>query len=400
MEKSLTRYDERIILSLLIGLAISFLVSIFLLQIFVALLILAWLFEKNKNKRKAFDEFNIIFLFFVILRILTIFLSEHFDVSSVSFYKNGLFFLSLFPLSFYFKVLRDEKVFLITKVYIYNTLIITLVSIIAFNFGFRGRATSVFLGNTTYTPQILCALAMLIGYSFSREKKFDWIYWCAGIVILLTGLVVSLGRTDIVIGIFIIFVGIIFKKFSIKSLTLFITILTIFIAVSFQNNKIVVEERLKAPTSFSERDIIWKGAYDLALEHPLWGFGPRTFRTVFPYFDQLKDKGVGGWHNDYITIYMESGIITLFIMLLLVWRIIFSGIKRYRNYDRTKLKHLNLLWGTLVGLLAFFLTGMTAGSINAPIVSILFIYILAIFSSLIYPIQISNRNIKTSEDSV
>ncbi|GMR25061.1 MAG: hypothetical protein BMS9Abin39_0337 [Ignavibacteria bacterium] len=396
MEKSLTRYDERIILSLLIGLTISFLVSLFLLQIFAALLILAWLFEKNENKRKAFDEFNFIFLSFVILRILTIFLSEHFDVSSETFYKNGLFFLSLFPLSFYFKVLKDEKVFLITKVYIYNTLIITLVSIIAFNLGFRERATSVFLGNTTYTPQILFGLSMLIGYSFSRVKKFDWIYWCAGIAILLTGLVVSLGRTDIVIGILIIFVGIIFKKFSIKSLALFTTIVTIFMVVSFQSNKIVVEERIKTPVTFSERDIIWKGAYDLALEHPLWGFGPRTFRTVFPYFDQLTDKGVGGWHNDYITIYMESGLITLFIMLLLIWRIIFSGIKKHRNYDRTKPKHLNLLWGTLVGLLALLLTGMTAGFINAPIISLLFIYVLAIFSSLIYPIQTANSDIKNS----
>lgn len=400
MEKSLTRYDERIILSLLIGLTISFLVSLFLLQIFAALLILAWLFEKNENKRKALDEFNIIFLLFVILRILTIFLSEHFDVSSETFYKNGLFFLSLFPLSYYFKVLKNEKVFLITKVYIYNTLIITIVSIIAFNFGFRDRATSVFLGNTTYTPQILCGLAMIIGHSFSREKKFDWIYWCTGVVILLTGLVVSLGRTDIVIGILIIFIGIIFKKFTIKSLILFITIVTIFIAISFQSNKIEVEKRIKSPVSFSERDIIWKGAYDLAFEHPIWGFGPRTFRTVFPYFDQLTDKGVGGWHNDYITIYMESGIITLLLMLLLVWRMIFSGIKKYRKYDRTKPQHLNLLWGTLVGLLALYLTGMTAGFINAPNVSLLFIYILAIFSSLIYPIQISNSNIKTNADSV
>lgn len=400
MEKSLTRYDERIILSLLIGLSISFLVSLFLLQIFAGLLILAWLFEKSENKRKAFDEFNLIFLLFVILRILTIFLSEHFEVSSETFSKNGLFFLSLFPLSYYFKVLKDEKVFLISKVFIYNTLIITLVSIIAFNFGFRERATSVFLGNTTYTPQILCGLAMLIGYSFLREKKFNWIYWCSGIVILLTGLVVSLGRTDIVIGILIIFVGILFKKFSVKSFALFITIVTIFITISFQNNKGILETRIQAPASFSERDIIWKGAYDLALEHPLWGYGPRTFRTVFPYFDQLTDKGVGGWHNDYITIYMESGIITLCIMLLLIWRIIFSGIKKYRHYDRTKSKHFNLLWGTLVGLLALCLTGMTAGFINAPIVSLLFIYILAIFSSLIYPIQISNSNIKTNEESV
>ena len=41
-------------------------------------------------------------------------------------------------------------------------------------------------------------------------------------------------------------------------------------------------------------------------QHPILGFGTRTFNETFLLHDQLVDRGVGGWHNEYLQVYLES----------------------------------------------------------------------------------------------
>ena len=70
------------------------------------------------------------------------------------------------------------------------------------------------------------------------------------------------------------------------------------------------------------RDTIWRGALMLIGEHPFVGFGPRTFLSVFPLFDQMTVRGVSSWHNDYLQVYMESGLLGLLPLMWLVWTVI------------------------------------------------------------------------------
>ncbi len=80
------------------------------------------------------------------------------------------------------------------------------------------------------------------------------------------------------------------------------------------------------------RDVLWRGASMLLSSHPIVGFGPRTFTEIFPLPDLLPIRGVGSWHNDYLQVYMESGLLALVPLLWLIaatyrqgWRLLHSA---------------------------------------------------------------------------
>ena len=93
----------------------------------------------------------------------------------------------------------------------------------------------------------------------------------------------------------------------------------------------IIKEQVEKITYLADRDIIWLGAKEISLQHPLIGFGPRTFHQVFPFKERFSDKGIGGWHNDFLQIYFESGIIGLISFLVLLWVIIKSSFNQLRN---------------------------------------------------------------------
>ncbi|RKY94274.1 MAG: hypothetical protein DRQ13_08450, partial [Ignavibacteriae bacterium] len=98
-----TRFDIRFPFYLTIAAISSFLLSLFLLQLFAGLLVLAWLFESNKNKFKAIDTISYIFIVFVLIRILSSLFSDYPDSSNQIYYKDLLFFLSFFAFGYYLK---------------------------------------------------------------------------------------------------------------------------------------------------------------------------------------------------------------------------------------------------------------------------------------------------------
>jgi O-antigen ligase len=56
---------------------------------------------------------------------------------------------------------------------------------------------------------------------------------------------------------------------------------------------------------------LWKIAYEHILDHPILGNGLGSFKSIVTAqeISGLPDKGVGDWHNQYIQLYMESGLV-------------------------------------------------------------------------------------------
>ena len=61
-------------------------------------------------------------------------------------------------------------------------------------------------------------------------------------------------------------------------------------------------------------------------------FPSRIFSLIFPLKAELTDPGIGSWHNDYLQVYMESGLVGLAAMLWFIFVIVWSAVKAYRRH--------------------------------------------------------------------
>ncbi|MBI5645966.1 MAG: O-antigen ligase family protein [Ignavibacteriae bacterium] len=144
-------------------------------------------------------------------------------------------------------------------------------------------------------------------------------------------------------------------------------------------------ERSMAPGAMSGREVLWSTAWDMAGDRPLTGYGPRSFRSIFPRFDDLADKGVGSWHNDAIQAYMDSGAMALAAMLAL-YAAAFVGF--VRAWRRTRDGHTrDVLLGSAAAIAAYLL----AGGIFDVLLSLLFFTVLAIAAAAAPPLDADAR---------
>ncbi|MGQ9643953.1 MAG: hypothetical protein ACUVT3_08860, partial [Ignavibacterium sp.] len=130
-----SRYSERIIFTLLSLLAISYVLSLFVMQLAAALLFILWLTEKNEEKKKAFDIITSFILIFGLVRLITIFLSEYPQSSYESLYKEALFYTSAVAIPFYLKTLQKKKVLVLMFVFILGASIISIIGSTRFFIG-------------------------------------------------------------------------------------------------------------------------------------------------------------------------------------------------------------------------------------------------------------------------
>jgi O-antigen ligase len=376
-----SRFNEKIPLYLIFGLILSFATSLFLMQLFIGALSILWICEKWENKRKAFDKIGIIVLVFGGVRILSILFSEYFAVSVESFYKEALFYFAYFSLNYYLKIFDEKKIILISVFFIIAAAVISLTGIIQFNLGLVKRAESFSSGYGIFSTFLLAGLGF--GLMFSAEGRGNILkYKVLANSVILAGIVTSLGRTNIVIAGLLLISALLLKKIKIYTAAAIIFLAVIFLLISFSNNDAEAKMRADNPVQLSDRNILYKGAMELLLDHPFLGFGPRTFKKIFPLQDQLVDRNVGGWHNDYLQIYIESGLLGLISFFVLLYLIIYYMVVMLKKENKKEIS--SVLWGILFSICGFILTTLTGGFITSVVLSIVFVFIVSILSSIVY----------------
>jgi len=385
-----TRFNYKIPFYLLIASVCSLMLSLFLLQLFLGLLSIFWLIESFENKRKAIDIFFTLILIFGVVRILSIIFSQYPADSIRSFYKDALFYFGFFSFSYYLKVLEKNKIKQIAYIFIISSAVIALIGLVLFNLKLVERAQSFSSGYATFSSYLLAALGLFIALPFNDKNKYNWLWWTLGISLVLSGIITSMGRTNIAIAILLFVIGLSFKKIKLKAAVLIIIFTAVLSLVSFQNNKIEVTQRVEHPTVLSDRNILLKGAFDLALDHPVLGFGPRTFHKIFPYVNELSDKGIGSWHNDFIQVYFESGILGLIAFLSIIFAFIFYCIKYLRNKVNNNGFN-EIVFGIFLGFIGLVLSALTAGFIDSPVLSIVFAFLISLLSVVLFHSDFSRR---------
>ncbi len=383
-----TRYDTRFPFYLTIATISSFLLSLFLLQLFAGLLVLAWLFEANKNKFKAIDTISYIFIVFVLIRILSALFSDYPDSSNQIYYKDLLFFLSFFAFGYYLKVFDESKLRTIYYAFIIAAIIVACVGLTKFLTGNAERAESFTSGYATFSSYLVSLSGFaLIFFRLIKTKQQKFLL-ATGIVLILSGIVTSLGRTNIVIAILILIVGIVAIKIKIRY-AIVLLLLTIGISwFSFQLNVKEINKRIETPAQLSDRDVLFGTAKELFMkfEKPIIGYGPRTFHDVFTNRKQISDKGVGSWHNDFIQVYFESGFLGLAAFLVIIFLPLIKALKCLKDC-RLSEERKYILIGAVLGLVGLVLSALTAGFVNSPVLSVLFVFFITTISVIVYPVK-------------
>jgi O-antigen ligase len=383
-----SRFDIRLPFYLTIATISSLLLSLFLLQLFAGLLVLAWLFESNKNKLKAIDTISYIFIVFVLLRILSAIFSDYPDSSNQIYYKDLLFFLSFFAFGYYLKAFDESKLRTIYNAVVIAAILVACIGLTRFLTGNVERAQSFTSGYSTFSSYLVSLIGFaLILFRLVKVKK-QRLLLAAGVVLMLSGIVTSLGRTNIVIAILIFIIGIIAIKIKVKyavALLLFAIGISWF---SFQLNVKEINQRIETPVQLSDRDILLGTAKELFMkfERPVIGYGPRTFHDIFTNREQLSDKGVGSWHNDFIQVYFESGFLGLAAFFVIIFFPLIKALECLKGCQLSEDRKYILI-GAVLGLVGLVLSALTAGFVNSPVLSILFAFFITTISVIVYPVN-------------
>ncbi|MFN3873232.1 MAG: O-antigen ligase family protein [Ignavibacterium sp.] len=384
-----SRFSEKIIFTILSLLAVSFVLSLFVLQLAAALLFILWLFEKKDEKKKAFDSIISFVLIFGLVRLITIFLSEFPQSSFESLYKEALFYTTAVALPFYFKTLDKKKVLELMMIFILGAAVISVIGSTRFFIGEVERAQSFSSSYTVFSGYLLTAFVSALFYP-KKDKSFNQqLFWAVVYSIIFLGLLTSLGRANIAIALFAFLVAIILKQIPVRQIIMLVIIALIGFGVYSVRPSKVIGERVENITQLSDRDIIWQGAKEILSEHPFFGFGPRTFQQAFPLKEKFADKGIGGWHNDFLQIYFESGIVGLISFLILLYIIIKTSINQIRN-KKTDAELKSISASVLASVIALILSSIVAGFITSVVLSIVFIFLISSLSRIDYELKQSD----------
>lgn len=376
-----SRFNSHISYILIIAVVITFLLSLALLQVFAGALCLLWLLEKWNEKKKAFDVFSKIFLIFLIVRLAALIFSEFIGVSVQILYKEVLFYLCFFSLSFYLKTFDYEKIKNILYYFSFASVVMALIGIVRFNLSIVERAESFSSGYSTFSSYLLAGLGCMLAFAENTKKikYFQWLRIVAAAIILV-GIVTSLGRANAVIAAAMLIISLFLKRMKLLHV-IYIILITIPLSyLSFQNNSIQVNQRIEAPTQLSDRDIIYKGAGEIIFNHPLLGYGPKTFSEIFPHREDFADKGIGSWHNDLLEVYFESGSLGLAAYMLLIFSVFFYQIK-FLIREKEKVEARSIIYGVLFATAGLFLSALVAGFINSPVLSLVFALLVGVQSA-------------------
>ena len=341
----------------------------------MGLLCIFWLFESWDAKKKP-NTFEIMFLLFLFVRILSILFAQFPAVSYITLAKEALFYLGFFAMSYYLKVFTAKQRKQLLLVLITSGVIVSIVGITKFMLNDVARAESFTSGYMTFSNYLLAIFCFTISLDFREIDKKSKIFWVITVSLLLTGIVTSLGRTGVALAIFfIVVIAVMHFKTKILYLITAVILAALLSGVAIKCNHQEIQSRVQNVTKYSDRDIIYKGAKAVMAQHPWLGFGPMSFHEVFPFRNELVDKGVGSWHNDYVQMYMESGIFALMMYLVLLGSLVIKEFGNYRKI-RTRLTYESgVSLGLLFALLSLYLTALTSGFIFSPVLSLLFAFL-------------------------
>lgn len=296
-------------------------------SIILILFIIRIIIDRHTLAKHNYLEIPI--LIFILFKVISVFTSISFENSLPVLYKEIPFYFLIFAFIYTFKNNFNHNLLVITRIILFSSLLASLIGISGFISGLEPRATSIVSGYTTLGIFLTVSLAYLLFISDDKRIFKKPFYWYVSMIIIITGILFTLNRTHWIGIVLLILIYSIYKKQYILPVSLIlIFILLLFVYPDF---RVRISQLLFLFDNMSGRNSLWKGAVQLIYDRPLFGFGPNTFKLIFPFQSEMGDKLVSSWHNDYIQLYLDSGIFALasfFWIIILTYK---KGIQTFRK---------------------------------------------------------------------
>lgn len=362
---------------LLLLFAFSMMLSTAVVQTTAVLLFVLWIVQRTKTRsvRVRSTVLDLPVLAFVAARIVSIVASTDASRSFQALYTEVFFYSIFFIVSDAVALWDHARLRIFFRMIVVAAAIAAVIGISKVVFFGAVRAASVTSGYYSLGLYLsaVCAMVLVLG----REPLYvpRRAVWAGVCVLLSAGILLTYNRVHWVTLLFsVVVVGVVRERKALLAAIILGTVSVLFIPS--------VQERflqlVHLSSHLSDRDVLWKGALMRAGEHVVFGFGPRSFPDIFPLFGELQDKGIGGWHNDYVQVYMESGIIGLVAFFWLIVAVAYHGVRALKQGARTP-ESRNVIAGILLAVSVFFI----AGGVFDTVVSLLFWSLLAILAVMV-----------------
>ena len=268
-------------------------------------------------KSVIIESIDLLFYYFFVNRIF---------LSNIQF-KNKLFYTFSFSIilgSFYHIIQSITYYFYQIDIndFIQNLPFMFQSSSLEYAFGPLLRVGG-FMGGPNIHATVVCSLLPFLLYTdmFKYKKYF--------VLILFLSLLLTLSRTGFVAFSLIIILGIINKKFSIRSILysiLFGFLLIYFLYYSYNDVFNLLVSRFNLEGAINSRYEPFLNSFSLFIQHPL-GVGINNFSEMY-----LFKYGLEGFnpHNDWLTILLELGFLGFSVYIAYFFYIL-SIAKKYSN---------------------------------------------------------------------
>lgn len=307
---------------------------------------------------------------FLVVRILSTLTSLEPLLSWKGLEKSGLL-LAYYPLA-HMAVSRARR---LAGIYIFlaATVVAAIVGFIDFALGDVERVASRTGGYTTFAEILAVALCLfLAAAAFSSGRRRAWfgaaallpfgaliLTFCRGQWLALAGGVGLIGAL---------------RERRVWAVLLLVAVAAA-IAVWFLPAGVASGRfSLGDPAFENYRDILWKGGLAVVFDRPLTGFGPQTIKVVFPHRTRFYSPvaGVIGWHNDYLRLAIESGLLAVAAAL---WIVVASTRMAWAAFRAeggdTRVRALGL--GLLAATAAVLVSGLVGDVISDPAMLVVFV---------------------------
>ncbi len=385
-QESIISIDKIIWWGILLFLA-SLILSIAIVQIVSLLLIVLWFFKlvKNKNYTIETTPLDIPVLLFIVSRLSGILFSINYEVSTPALWTEIIFYFLFFFFTNNINIRDDFKNNVMIKVFVVAGVAASIIGITKYGFGLESRASSTTSGYYTFGMYVTVLIGVILALNQQKEIFPKRWFFIIAITLTMIALMFTFNRIHWLATAVLILVYGIFKnrRVLIAAVTAAGLMLIIFPSVLQRASTL-----LNPLSHTSERATLWQGAIKIWDEKIIFGFGLDTFTLIFPFKNDLIDKGISNWHNDFLQMYMECGVVGLIIFIYLAV-VIFSSIIKILNTKHINSNLKNITWGILLAMVGFYVSTIAGGFLSNPIISLLFIYLLSILA-LISKYRLSN----------